>query len=145
MPLACKVLGSALFGKTKKVWVDALEKLENNFDRDIHKVLKISYDGLDDHEQNMFLDIAFFFNQWNVDLVKAITDASGFFTERGISALINKSLITISDNYELQMHDLVQAMGKEIVRRESIDYPGKRSRLWHYKDIYNILTTDMVR
>ncbi|KAI9185857.1 hypothetical protein LWI28_011338 [Acer negundo] len=142
VPLALKVLGSSLFHKKKEVWESAMQKLENNFDRDIHKVLKISYDGLDDNDQNMFLDITCFFKRWNVDLVKAITDASGFFSVRGISTLINKSLITLSDNYELQMHDLVQAMGKEIVRQESINNPGKRSRLWHHNDIYDILTTD---
>ncbi|KAJ4723822.1 Disease resistance protein (TIR-NBS-LRR class) [Melia azedarach] len=38
------------------------------------------------------------------------------------------------------MHDLLQEMGREIVRQESTNDPGKRSRLWHYDDIYKVLT-----
>ncbi|KAK3219857.1 hypothetical protein Dsin_013827 [Dipteronia sinensis] len=139
VPLALKVLGSTLFGKKKKVWESALKKLENNFDKDIHKVLKISYDELDDDEQSIFLDIACFFKGWNVDIIKVIIDACGFFDEVGISGLIDKSLITKSGNM-LTMHDLLQAMGKEIVRQESTNDPSKRSRLWHHSDIYNVLT-----
>ncbi|XP_059665313.1 disease resistance protein RPP2B-like isoform X1 [Cornus florida] len=36
------------------------------------------------------------------------------------------------------MHDLIQEMGKEIVRQESVDDPGKRSRLWFHEDIYKV-------
>ncbi|KAL9432401.1 hypothetical protein AB3S75_027435 [Citrus x aurantiifolia] len=38
------------------------------------------------------------------------------------------------------MHDLLQGMGREIVRQESIKDPGKRSRLWNHEDIYHVLT-----
>ncbi|KAL9411632.1 hypothetical protein AB3S75_045269 [Citrus x aurantiifolia] len=37
------------------------------------------------------------------------------------------------------MHDLLQEMGREIVRQESTKDPGKRSRLWHHEDIYEVL------
>ncbi|KAK2654030.1 hypothetical protein Ddye_013886 [Dipteronia dyeriana] len=139
VPLALKVLGSTLFGKTKKVWGSALEKLENIFDKEIHKVLKISYDELDDNEQSIFLDIACFFKGWDIDFVKWIMDVCGFYGGVGISNLIDKSLITKSENM-LTMHDLLQAMGKEIVRQESTKDPGKRTRLWHHRDIYDVLT-----
>ena len=45
----------------------------------------------------------------------------------------------------ITMHDLLEAMGREIVRQESIDDPGKRSRLWHHKDIHHVLTRNTVR
>ncbi|TXG71058.1 hypothetical protein EZV62_005993 [Acer yangbiense] len=141
VPLALKVLGSALFGRTKKVWESALKKLENNFDKEIHEVLKISYDELEDNAKSIFLDIACFFNGWYIDIIKVIMDACGFFDEVGISDLIDKSLITKSRNM-LTMHDLLQAMGKEIVRQESTNDPNKRSRLWHHRDIYDVLTKD---
>ncbi|KAK3211424.1 hypothetical protein Dsin_016130 [Dipteronia sinensis] len=67
VPLALKVLGSTLLNKTKEVLESAMKKLENNFKDKIHKMLKISYDALDDAEQNIFLDIAFFF-KWR-DLI----------------------------------------------------------------------------
>ncbi|KAM4070559.1 hypothetical protein ACB094_12G174100 [Castanea mollissima] len=37
------------------------------------------------------------------------------------------------------MHDLLQDMGQEIVRRESPKEPGGRSRLWIYKDVIRVL------
>ncbi|KAK2634831.1 hypothetical protein Ddye_029623 [Dipteronia dyeriana] len=139
VPLALKVLGSSLLDKRKEVWESAMNKLEVNLDKDIHKILRISFDGLDDNEQNIFLDIACFFKGRGINLVKGFLDACDFFTEVGISALIDKSLITITNN-TITMHDLLQAMGREIVRQESSVDPGKRSRLWHHKDIYNVLT-----
>ncbi|KAL5732582.1 hypothetical protein ACOSP7_031938 [Xanthoceras sorbifolium] len=105
-----------------------MNKLEEIFDKDIHKILRISFDGLDDKEQNIFLDIACFLKGRSIYLVKDSLDACGFFTEVGISALIDKSLITITNN-TLTMRDLLQAMGREIVRQESSIDAGKRSRL----------------
>ena len=43
------------------------------------------------------------------------------------------------------MHDLLQEMGREIVRQESYEEPGKRSRLWLCKDLLHIMTKDTVR
>ena len=43
------------------------------------------------------------------------------------------------------MHDLLQEMGKEIVRQESRGEPGKRSRLWLLEDLFHVLTKNTVR
>ncbi|GKC30725.1 NB-ARC domains-containing protein, partial [Tanacetum coccineum] len=57
-----------------------------------------------------------------------------------IQVLVDKSLITISSDNLLQMHDLIQAMAREIVSEES-SMPGNRSRLWvNPSEIYNILS-----
>ncbi|KAI9126991.1 hypothetical protein K1719_001550 [Acacia pycnantha] len=40
------------------------------------------------------------------------------------------------------MHDLIEDLGKEIVRQESSYEPGERSRLWFYKDILQVLQQD---
>ncbi|XP_054786667.1 disease resistance protein Roq1-like [Prosopis cineraria] len=40
------------------------------------------------------------------------------------------------------MHDLIEDMGKEIVRHESQDEPGERSRLWFHRDILQVLQHD---
>nr|XP_028945417.1 disease resistance protein RPS6-like isoform X2 [Malus domestica] len=37
------------------------------------------------------------------------------------------------------MHDLLEKMGKHIVYEESPNEPGKRSRLWHHKDVCDVL------
>ncbi|KAL4395276.1 hypothetical protein AHAS_Ahas02G0235800 [Arachis hypogaea] len=60
-PLALKVLGSFLHSRSIKEWESALRKLKVHPNVDIYNVLKLSYDGLDDSDKNIFLDIAFFF------------------------------------------------------------------------------------
>ena len=42
------------------------------------------------------------------------------------------------------MHDLIQEMGKEIVRQES-KRPSDRSRLWNHEDIYQVFKENTVR
>ncbi|PNX78094.1 disease resistance protein (TIR-NBS-LRR class) [Trifolium pratense] len=64
MPLALEVFGCFLFGKRKvEEWEDAVEKLKTIRPGSLHDVLKISYDGLDEQEKCIFLDIACFFVQ----------------------------------------------------------------------------------
>ncbi|RVW74930.1 Protein suppressor of npr1-1, constitutive 1 [Vitis vinifera] len=41
---------------------------------------------------------------------------------------------------KLDMHDLVQQMGQEIVRQECLKEPGNRSRLWDCNDVDSVLT-----
>lgn len=42
------------------------------------------------------------------------------------------------------MHDLLQEMGQEIVRQNSLEEAGKSSRLWLYKDIYHVFMKNSV-
>jgi hypothetical protein len=43
------------------------------------------------------------------------------------------------------MHDLIQEMGKQIVREESPKNPGQRSRLCDPKDVCDVLKNNRVR
>ncbi|XP_057989346.1 disease resistance protein RPV1 [Hevea brasiliensis] len=139
-PLALKVLGSK-FGKRTEEWEDKLEKLKDIPDRKIQEILRISYDDLDPDEKEIFLDVACFFKWWDKNRAISILEGCGFFAKCGISRLIDKSLISISKRNRLEMHDLVQQMGKDIVGEEK--EIGKRSRLYKSKDIYKVLTKDM--
>ncbi|KAH9726135.1 Disease resistance-like protein DSC1 [Citrus sinensis] len=105
----------------------------------IHDVLKLSYDDLDVNEKGIFLDVACFFKSDDVYPVMKFLDASGFHLEIGISVLADKSLIDVNPYDRITMHDLLQELGREIVRQESIN-PGNQSRLWHHEDMYEILT-----
>ncbi|KAI9127092.1 hypothetical protein K1719_001651 [Acacia pycnantha] len=58
-PLALVVLGCFLCGRGKVEWESALEKLNEDPPEDVVGVLKLSFDGLDDKQQNVFLDMAF--------------------------------------------------------------------------------------
>ncbi|XVF41651.1 hypothetical protein PTKIN_Ptkin01aG0297300 [Pterospermum kingtungense] len=52
IPLALQLLGSSLSGKSTMVWKSALEKFEAIPDSKIQKILRISYDSLqDDHDK----------------------------------------------------------------------------------------------
>ncbi|KAH9724844.1 ADP-ribosyl cyclase/cyclic ADP-ribose hydrolase [Citrus sinensis] len=137
-PLALKVLGSSFHGKSKPDWVNTLNNLKRISGSDIYGVLKISYDELSWEEKNLFLDIACFFNGDDREHVMWILSDDYYSVQYGMNVLINKSLIKISYN-KLQMHDLLQEMGREIVCQEFREKPEKRSRLWDYKDVCHVL------
>ncbi|XP_029129500.1 TMV resistance protein N [Cajanus cajan] len=140
IPLALKVLGSFLRSKSENEWDSALSKLKKTPNAEIQAVLRLSYDGLDDDEKNIFLDIACFFKGQERDHITKILNACGFSANIGIRSLLDKALVTISGNNFIDMHDLMQEMGKQIVREESIKNPGQRSRLWDPKEVYDVLT-----
>ncbi|KAH9725568.1 ADP-ribosyl cyclase/cyclic ADP-ribose hydrolase [Citrus sinensis] len=141
VPLALEILGCFLYGKGKEVWENAINELKRILNMEIQKVLKISFDGLDDEQKNIFLDIACFFKGEDKEFVIKFLDACGFAAQIGISDLVDKSLIIIHGN-SITMHDLLQEMGREIVRQESVNNPGERSRLWHHEDIIEVLTSN---
>nr|XP_034887198.1 disease resistance protein RPV1-like [Populus alba]XP_034887199.1 disease resistance protein RPV1-like [Populus alba] len=141
-PLALKVLGSLLFGKTKKEWESELNKDEKLTRQKVHSVLRISYEALDSEEKSIFLDIACFFRGHRVDFVRRILDGCGFKTDIGFSVLIDRCLIKISDD-KVEMHDLLQEMAHEVVRKESLNELGGQSRLWSPKDVYQVLTDNL--
>ncbi|XP_050229863.1 disease resistance-like protein DSC1 isoform X2 [Mercurialis annua] len=146
-PLGLKILGSLLFGKNAREWKSAWDKLQKYPTEGIQNVLKISYDDLDKEERDIFLHLACFFRGERMNEVTKILNACGFNTDIALSVLIDKSLITIIETYSyhslempscLEMHDLLQEMGKGIVREESRE-PGKRSRLWDHGEIVRVL------
>ncbi|MED6123320.1 hypothetical protein PIB30_047974 [Stylosanthes scabra] len=139
IPLALKVLGSFLYSRSIEAWESALRKLKVYPNMEVYNVLKLSYDGLDDSEKNIFLDIAFFFKGEDKDDVIRLLDSCGFFAAIGIDTLIRKALVTISRDNRIQMHDLIEQMGWEIVHQESLKDPGRRSRLRNPEDVCNVL------
>ncbi|XP_016651016.1 PREDICTED: disease resistance protein TAO1-like [Prunus mume] len=112
LPLALKVLGSYLCGGSIDKWQRALDGFQGT---QIQEVLKISYNALDDRVKKVFLDIACFFKE--------------------------KALISVEGSY-IQMHDLLEKMGKDIIEQESPTEPGGRSRLWFHEDVEHVLMND---
>ncbi|KAL9437251.1 hypothetical protein AB3S75_023161 [Citrus x aurantiifolia] len=141
-PLVLKVLGSSLYLKRKSHWGNVLDDLNRICESDIHDIydiLKISFNELTRKEKSMFLDIACFLEGEDKDFVTRILDDSG---SHRLDVLVDKSLITVSYS-RLQMHDVLQEMGREIVRQESEEEPGRRSRLWDPKEIRRVLKHNM--
>ena len=144
LPLALVTLGSLLFGRTMEQCQSALVNFKKIPHKKIFDILKISYDGLDEVSKEIFLDIACFFRGKMEERVIEILKYCGFDARIVIEVLVERSLIT-RENKILWMHDLLQEMGREIVLCESRKEPGKRSRLWFYEDLLQLLTKDMVR
>ncbi|XP_017629330.2 disease resistance protein RUN1-like [Gossypium arboreum] len=144
LPLAFKVLGSLLCDRDARQWTSAIEGLERDSNKEILDRLQISFDGLEEREKNIFLDIACFFNGEEKDFVMKVLDGCEFFPDIGIDVLIKKSILTVNKYNQLRMHDLLQEMGRKIVREKSVDEPGKRCKLWVEKDVYHALTTQIV-
>jgi hypothetical protein len=145
LPLALEVIGSSLFGKSVEQWKHALDQFERIPPKDIQKLLRVSFDALDQEEKNIFLDITCCFKGYALADVEDILCARyGHDLKYHIQVLIDKSLINILDG-KVTTHPLIESMGKEIVREESPQDPGRRSRLWFFDDIVEVLKNNKVR
>jgi hypothetical protein len=148
IPLVLKVLAHLLLGKDKAIWESQLDKLRRLPTRKVHDVMRLSYDDLDRSEQKYFLDIACFFNglSLKLDYMKLLLKdcKSDNSVAVGLERLKDKALITISEDNVISMHDILQEMGREVVRQESGKDPRKHSRLWDYDDIYDVLENEKV-
>ncbi|KAG4123276.1 hypothetical protein ERO13_D11G316533v2, partial [Gossypium hirsutum] len=144
LPLALEVLGSFLCGRDATQWRSAIERLKRDSNKEILDKLRISFDGLEEREKNIFLDIACFFNGEKKDFVIKVLDGCEFFPDIGIDVLIKKSLVKVNKhNKYLNMHDLLQEMGRTIVKEKCVDEPGKRCRLWEERDVHHVLTKNI--
>ncbi|XP_042988608.1 TMV resistance protein N-like [Carya illinoinensis] len=139
LPLALKVLGSSLFGRGTNAWKGAWGQLKANASKGILDILQVGFDGLEDLQKKLFLDIACFFTGEVLDsILMDILESFGYYPYLNVDILVEKCLITISSK-RLRMHDLLQKMGQEIIYDESPEEPGRRSRLWHRKDVLHVL------
>ncbi|KAL5539600.1 hypothetical protein UlMin_044176 [Ulmus minor] len=143
LPLALKVLGSFLYRRSAAEWESTLVKLKRSPHKDIKKVLRISFDGLEDDEvQSIFLDISCFFIGMNKDYVELILDGCELDAKTGINILLERSLLTIRENDEndkLMMHDLLRDMGRDLVQEKFPKEPENWSRLWSPKVVSDVL------
>jgi hypothetical protein len=145
LPLAIKVLGSFLFGRDISEWRSALARLRESPNKDIMDVLRLSFDGLERLEKEIFLHIACFFNHLKVEYVKNVLNCCGFHPDIGLRVLIDKSLISIYDNFFVKMHSLLEELGKKIVQENSTKDLRKWSRLWLHKHFDDVMLENMVK
>lgn len=89
----------------------------------LQQALEEYFSALSDEEKQILLDIACFFigkNQSDVLQTKQ-------YTALQISLLEDKSLVSIDENNKLHMHVLLQAMARDIVKRESANNTNQAS------------------
>nr|AHG29000.1 NBS-LRR protein [Cicer arietinum] len=144
IPIVLHVLAHHLKGKDKKIWEGQLQSLTKKPIPEVHDVVRLSYSDLDRDEKNVLLDIAFFFDglHLKVNQIKSLVKAHGYSVDVELENLKNKALITISPDNVVSMHSIIQETAWEIVREESFDNPGIRSRLLNPDDIYKVLNND---
>ena len=111
----------------------------------MHKLEMSFYYLQDDHDKDLFLNIACFFVGKDKDYITTILEGCGFYPKIGIENLVDRYLLKIDENNKLGMHQLLQAMGREIVHLESRAKPEKRSRLWHHEDAFGVVRKRSVR
>uniref|UniRef100_A0A251SL00 Putative toll/interleukin-1 receptor (TIR) domain-containing protein n=1 Tax=Helianthus annuus TaxID=4232 RepID=A0A251SL00_HELAN len=161
LPLTIKVLGSFLCGKSKPEWIEALARLKTIPLQETLTKLELSYENLEDDYKKIFLDVACFYRhlrlswaplrlqQMNLlvsNKVIRMLESRGFKARNGLRVLHQKCLITVDKEWNLiHMHDHIEEMGKNIVRREHRNDPTKHSRLWVQEEIEYVLANDLVR
>lgn len=144
LPLALQILGSYLFERGITEWECVMGKLKKIPNDEIQEKLRISFDGLNKSEKEIFLDIACFFIGMDRNDVMQILNCCGVFVGLEITVLVERSLVTVDDKNRLQMHDLLIDMGREITREESPNDPEERSRLWLDEEVLDILSKNKV-
>ncbi|CAH8278285.1 unnamed protein product [Arabidopsis lyrata] len=137
-PLALSIYGRELKGKKHLSEMETtFLKLKGHPPFKIVDAFKSSYESLNDREKNIFLDIACFFEGENVDYVMQLLEGCGFLPHVGIDVLVEKCLVTISEN-RVWMHNLIQDVGREIINKETVQIE-RRSRLWKPGNIKYLL------
>ncbi|GJX21337.1 Toll/interleukin-1 receptor domain-containing protein [Tanacetum coccineum] len=144
LPLTIKVLGSFLCCKSEHEWKDALERLKKVPEHKTLEILKISYDALEKRYKKIFLDVACILKGEQKDKAIRVLESRGFHATIGLRVLEQKCLINISQSGSLGMHDLIEEMGKHIVRRSDPNEPYRDSRLWIKEKTEDILDNDLI-
>ncbi|XP_010434783.1 PREDICTED: probable disease resistance protein RPP1 isoform X3 [Camelina sativa] len=145
LPLGLRVMGSHFRGMSKQEWISALPRLRTRLEANIQSILMFSYNALCDEDKDLFVHIACLFNYQTIDRVEGHLGKNFLDVRQQLHILSEKSLISIV-NGRIFMHNLLEQLGKEIVRHEtgnkSIIKPGKRQYLVDARDICEVLTND---
>ncbi|GJW81124.1 Toll/interleukin-1 receptor domain-containing protein [Tanacetum coccineum] len=143
LPLTIRVMGSFLCGQDEYVWKDAIKRLKAIPFKKTMDVLELSYNGLEEDCKQIFLDVACILKGRLKEDAIITLESRGFYAINGLRVLEQKSLITYDEYGRLWMHDHLEEMGRNIVRRSHPDEPQRHSRLWIKEEIEYILTNDL--
>ncbi|XP_034677445.1 disease resistance protein RPV1-like [Vitis riparia] len=133
-PLALKVVGTFLRGKSYLQWQVQLENLARESARE-NLGIRASYNGLNLREKDIFLDVACFFKGEHKDFVAKMLNEHDFSAEKGIEVLTDRCLVTVSER-KLWVQSIIQELGWQIVREA-----GKPCRFLDHMNIQRLLRT----
>ncbi|KAF8028907.1 hypothetical protein BT93_E1551 [Corymbia citriodora subsp. variegata] len=142
LPLALDVIGSTLrrSGKCLSTWEGTLSKLKKVMNKDVK-----NYEALEPIQQQIYLDIAcLFFNKEKTTAVKYWNAIYGYQIEIEVNVLKHMSLIKISSDDKLWMHDQLRDLGRNIVDPESGEIHMRGSRLWFPEHAFHVVQTEMI-
>jgi hypothetical protein len=146
LPLALEVIGEFLFDKKgdERLWYEAVEAVHKN--KTILDCLRLSYNGLSEVEQEMFLDIAFFFLGAHKDAALDFWNSDDDFSPASIALrkLIDRCLLKEDENGFLTMHDLLRDMGRDVVMKKSPRNEGEQSHLCNPSAVIKVLEQNKV-
>ncbi|GLJ23730.1 hypothetical protein SUGI_0449780 [Cryptomeria japonica] len=119
LPRSLKVLGAHVYGRDEYYWKLQLEKVKTIQPKDIMQSLKISFDGLDNHEKQIFIDIACLFNkkeiQYIIRIAISIWNGSSWSAEHAVQTLQDKCLVEVTVKQpHFQMHDHLRDLGRQM-------------------------------
>ncbi|CAN8276943.1 unnamed protein product [Cochlearia groenlandica] len=138
LPLGLKVMGSYFRQMSKSEWRNELPMLRNHLDGEIESILKFSYEALNSETQDLFLHIACLFNFERIEQVEELLIKRFRDVRRQLRILGDKSFIDMGDGW-IKMHSVVEQLGREIVRKQSIHEPGEREFLVDASDVSEFL------
>uniref|UniRef100_A0A0D3CTA3 ADP-ribosyl cyclase/cyclic ADP-ribose hydrolase n=1 Tax=Brassica oleracea var. oleracea TaxID=109376 RepID=A0A0D3CTA3_BRAOL len=141
LPLGLCVVGSSLRGASKNEWGHQLYRLETSLDRKIGNVLRVGYETLLQKDQVLFLHIACFFYNENVDHMTTLLSKGNLDVRNGLKTLADKSLVKVSIDGRIVMHCLLQKLGRQIVLEQSVE-PGRRQFLVEPQEICDVLANE---
>ena len=150
IPLALEVIGSVLYGKSIEEGKYVIHQIEKCPKNPVLAILKASFDSLEEKERSVFLDIACCFKGYELAELEDILEAHyGENMKCYIDLLVDKSLVKLIHGTKpcysrVTLHDLIEDMGKDIARQESLVEPGERRRLWLLEDIRQVLENNRV-
>lgn len=125
LPLSLDVIGSTLLPMKERQWRSTLRKMEGISTKEVNAHLKICYDALCDNSKRIFLDIACFLTGTDKGIAVHMWKDLGI-SEDALDTLQRMSLVKITDDNNLQMHDVLRDLGKEIAQKKN---DGKHNRI----------------
>ena len=94
---------------------------------------------VNDKLKKLFLSIALFLVGMEKNYTLKTLQDSDLSLESELRVLVRRGLVTIDCLNRLTMHDVIKEMGREIVRRQSLEEPGEYSKLWsQYEDVLGV-------